>query len=206
VLPEILPPEEALPEVLRVPAHHDLPRLREAHEPGRDVGRIADGRVVHAEVPTDCADDDDSGVQPRPQAEVDTVRAFHVGLQRLKTVADRKRRRERAVGVVLVRDRGAEERHDAVAEELVDRALVTVDRLEHDLERPVDDRVDVFGIEPLGHRREAGDVGEHDRHLLALAFDGAARGEDFVGEMLRRVGGGRGEALRWRSARCRVNA
>ena len=39
-----------------------------------------------------------------------------------------------AHGVVLVRERGAEERHDAVAHDLVDGALVAVHRLHHALE------------------------------------------------------------------------
>jgi len=48
-----------------------------------------------------------------------------------------------------------------------------VDGLEDDLEGAVHDGVDIFGIQALGHRREAGDVGEEHRHLFALALDGA---------------------------------
>ena len=67
----------------------------------------------------------------------------------------RERGAQRAMGVILVRDRGAEERHHAVAQELVDRALVAVDDAEDHLEAAVHDLVDLFGIQARRHRGEA---------------------------------------------------
>ena len=52
-----------------------------------------------------------------------------------------------AGGVVLVADGRAEQRHEAVPEELVDCALVAVDLRQHQLEGAVHQRVDVLGIE-----------------------------------------------------------
>ena len=49
-------------------------------------------------------------------------------------------REDRALGVVLVGDRGAEEREHRVALELGDRALVAEDGPRHEVERLVDDR------------------------------------------------------------------
>src|SRR5262249_57453348 len=49
----------------------------------------------------------------------------------------------------------------------------------------------------LGHRREPGDIREHHRDLLALAFDGGLRRQDLVGEMPRRVRGRRRGPRRW---------
>ena len=46
----------------------------------------------------------------------------------------------------------------------------------------------LLGVDLLGEIHRALHVGEEDGHLLALAFEGAARGEDLLGEMLRRVG------------------
>ena len=57
--------------------------------------------------------------------------------------------------MVFMSDGGAEERHDAVAEELVDRPFIAVNLVEDHLERAIHDRVHFFGIQPLGHRREA---------------------------------------------------
>ena len=80
-----------------------------------------------------------------------------------------------AAGVILVRDGRPEEGHDAVAEELVDRALVLVDLGQHQLESARHDGVHVLRIQPLGERREARHVDEEDRDLLALPFQRASR-------------------------------
>jgi hypothetical protein len=50
--------------------------------------------------------------------------------------------------------------------------------------------VNVFRVEALGHRGEARDVREHHGDRLPLALEGALRGEDLVGQVLRRVGDG----------------
>jgi len=186
-LAEVLQEKEAVGEPVRLHGGHDLARLRQIEHARGQVRRVADGGVVHPEVAANGAHDDEAGVDPDTDAELHTVRAPHVSAQGVETLLDRQGGAERALSVVLVGDGGAEERHHAVAEELVDRSLVAVDGLENDLEGAVHDRVDFFGIQALGHRREAGDVGEEHRHLLALAFDGAARAEDLVGEVLRRV-------------------
>ena len=56
-----------------------------------------------------------------------------IGIERLP---DAERRVHGAPGVVLVRHGGAEQRHDPVTEELVDRPLVAMHLGEHQLERP----------------------------------------------------------------------
>jgi hypothetical protein len=48
--------------------------------------------------------------------------------------------------VILVRDRCAEQRHQPVAEELVDCSLVAVDLGQHQLEGPVHELVNILGI------------------------------------------------------------
>ena len=68
-------------------------------------------------------------------------------------VADRERRADGALGVVLMRDRRAEERHHRVADELLDR---TAEALELGPETGVvgrKERADVLGVEPLGPAR-----------------------------------------------------
>ena len=95
--------------------------------------------------------------------------------------------------VVLVGDGGAEERHDAVAEELVDRALVAVHLGQHEVEGAAHEPVHLLGVEALGQRGEPRDVHEEHGHLLALALERAARREDLLGQVLGRVGLGRGE-------------
>ncbi len=90
-----------------------------------------------------------------------------------------------------------EERHDAVAGVLVDRALEAVHAVRQDLEEAVEDPVPLLGVDLLGQLHRALDVGEEHRHLLALALQGGLGLEDLVGQVLRGVvaglalGGGR---------------
>src|SRR5262249_52766805 len=56
------------------------------------------------------------------------------------------------------------------------------------LEEAVEDLVPRFGVELLCQLHRPLHVGEEDGHLFALAFEDASGGEDFVGQMFRRVG------------------
>ncbi len=71
-----------------------------------------------------------------------------------------KRHEKRAGGVVLVADRGAEEREQRVARELLDIAFVAVD----DPAQRGDDRINhldqLLGVQTVGERRETRHVGE----------------------------------------------
>ncbi|MCY1283203.1 hypothetical protein D9M70_320760 [compost metagenome] len=106
---------------------------------------------------------------------------------------------QRAQGMVLVRDRRAEQRQDAVAEELGDIAFVVVDRLHHQCHDRVDQAARVFRVHVLRQRGRAGHVGEQGGDGLALAgglapgFHRGLFGQDALGEMGRGVvdGGGR---------------
>ena len=91
-------------------------------------------------------------------------------------------------GMVLMGEWGAEEGHDAIAGELVDRPLVLVDLIHEDLEASVHDPVDLLGVELLGDGSEVCHVGKEDGDELALAFDGAPGGENLLGEELGGVG------------------
>ncbi len=54
--------------------------------------------------------------------------------------------------MVLVRDRRAEQREDAIAGALHDVAVVAMDRVDHQLERRIDNRARFFGVEVLSTR------------------------------------------------------
>jgi hypothetical protein len=96
--------------------------------------------------------------------------------------------------MVLMGDGGPEERHDAVTEKLVDRALVAVHLGQHEVEGSAHQAVDFLRVDPLGQRSEPRDIYEEDRDLLALAFERGLRREDAFGEVPGGVGLGAGEA------------
>jgi hypothetical protein len=106
--------------------------------------------------------------------------------------------------VVLVGERGAEEGHEAIAEELVDRALVAMHLGEGGLEEGVDEDVHPLRPEPLGERSGPNQIAEAHGDSLALAFQRVPGGEDPLGEVPRGAGGGsRGLWRRQRARGCR---
>ena len=104
---------------------------------------------------------------------------------------DRRLHAERGVagpdGVILVGQRRAEQRHDAVAHRPADGALVAVDGLHHALEDGVEELPRILGVAVVDQLGRALDVGEQDGDLLALAFESRFRREDLLGQVPRRV-------------------
>ena len=89
----------------------------------------------------------------------------------LDRVLHPERRVARPHGVVLVGERRAEERHDPVAHDLVDGALVAVDGLHHPLEHGVEELARLLGVAVGEQLHRALEVGEEHGDLLALALE-----------------------------------
>ena len=106
------------------------------------------------------------------------------------------RRVASAQGVVLVGERRAEQRHDAVPEDLVHRPFVAVHRLHHDVQRRVEQGARLFRVAPVQELERSPDIGEQHGHVLALALQAAPGRQDLLGEELRRIGVGSGEPRR----------
>jgi hypothetical protein len=90
--------------------------------------------------------------------------------------------------MVLVRDPRAEQRHDAVAQDLVDRTFVTVHRVHHHAECSVQDAPGVLRISVLDQRERTLHIGEQHGDLLALAFQSRARAQDPLCQIAGRAG------------------
>src|SRR5947208_352131 len=71
--------------------------------------------------------------------------------------------------MVLVGDRGAEERHDAATGVLVDGPRVAVNAGRKNLKQAIEQAMPFFGIDALRDLHRAHDVGEEDFDQLALA-------------------------------------
>ncbi len=152
------------------------------------MGGVADRGVVHAQVVADRAHHHEAGVEPHPHGRAAPrspgATATAVAPERAR---DPERGQRGAARVVLVGDRRAEERHEPVAEELVDRAFVAMHLGERGLEEAAEEDVHALGAEPLGQRGRADHVAEEHGDRLALALERAAGGEDLLGEVPRRV-------------------
>jgi len=147
---EIAQGEVALHPIDGVGREQRLARLRERLHALGETDRLALGGVVHAQVVADASDDDLARVESHAHGEVEPVldaQRVGVGLQGL---GEMERRVAGPVRVILVGDRRAEERHDAVARVLIDGALEAVHALGENLEEAIEHAVPLFGVELLG--------------------------------------------------------
>ena len=87
-------------------------------------------------------------------------------------------------GVVLVGERRAEQRHDPIAHDLVDGALVAVHGLHHPFQHGIEQLARLLGVAIGEQFHRALEVGEEHGDLLALALQGGLGGEDLLGEVL----------------------
>src|SRR5439155_2570236 len=161
--------ERAVRESAGAVAHDDLIRSGEAQEPGGYARRLPRRRVVGPEVSADDPQHDGAGVNAHADAELESVLTAHRLTEWLELRLDRQGSAERTARVILQPCHHAEESHDPVAEELVDRAVVSVHRVLDDLQGRVHDRADLLRVQTLGHRRKARDVHEENADLPSLA-------------------------------------
>jgi hypothetical protein len=184
---EVLKHAVALDQSRRVLGEADVPRLGERLHALRQTDDVALGGEVHAQIVADhsySADHHLARVEPDAHRERHPVLGAHLVGVLARRVSERQRRVAGPLGVVLVRDRRPEERHDAVAGELVDEALEALDAVGEDREEALHDLRPRLGIHLLGELHRALDVGEEHRHLLALAFERRAGLKNPVGEMV----------------------
>jgi hypothetical protein len=142
--------KEACGQTIDRLGNHDRAWLRDLLHSGGNIRRVADGRVVHPEVVPDAAHHDQSRVEPQPDLEVDATLAPELFRVRAECPLDAKRGENRAPRMVLVSDGRAEERHDPVAEKLIDRSLVAMNLGQHRLEGSAHQTVNVLGVHALG--------------------------------------------------------
>ena len=107
--------------------------------------------------------------------DVHARRTTHLCRQVRHRVTDGEGGADGALGVVVVRDRGAEHGHDAVAEVLVDVAVVLLDDPVDPVEEAFEQGVQRFGVEFPAQRGVADQIGEQHGHLPALATQNGSR-------------------------------
>ena len=91
--------------------------------------------------------------------------------ERRDAVAHGHRHLDGALGGVGTRERIVEEGHQPVAREAVERSLEAVDEIAQRRVVLAEHQHQVLGLDGLGERREAAQVAEHDRDLLAMALE-----------------------------------
>src|SRR5216683_682891 len=151
----------------------DLARVCGLLKARRDIGRVADGRVVHPQVTPDAANHNEAGVEPLPDVQGQTPGAEEIALVLCERFLNPKACMDGPNRVVLVRNGGAKQGHDPVPQELVDGPLIAMNLDEHELEGSRHHPMDILRIEPFGQGGESRHVHEQHGDLLALALQRA---------------------------------
>jgi hypothetical protein len=100
--------EEAFYQVVDGFGNDDLTRLGDVEKARCDVRRVADRSVVHAQVASDAAHDDQPGVETLAYPELNAAVAFKLGAVRIERPPNAEGSLDRAPGVILVSDRSPE--------------------------------------------------------------------------------------------------
>ena len=168
----------------------DTARRGQLFHAGRQMRGLADSRVIHVQVVADGPHHHLPRVEAHPDAQLEAVGAAHLvgifahgGLHGQGGIAGPQ-------GVIFMGNRRPEERHDAIPQHLVHRALIAVHGVHHAVQGRVQELLGGLGVEVPDQLGGVFDIGEQHRHLLALAFQVMARVKDFFGEMWWGIGQG----------------
>ena len=174
----------------RALAHGNRPGAARDLQPGRHVDRVAgDGVGIPYGAGQHLA-----GIDPDAQGEGDAVGRLGLDVELLHRGLHAQRGPDGALGVVLMGNRGAEQRHHVVADVLVDRAAEAHDLLAEPAQAAIHHGLDGLGVHSLRHRGVAREVREQDAHLAALLRRRARPRRHRDGDRARgvaRLGGGR---------------
>ena len=184
--------EGVMGELIRRVADQDLAGGRRALQTRGGVDGVAGHRIGGVGGRADPARHHRAGVDPDVERERPPHPTLPAEIERAHPLAHQERGAQAALGIVLVRDRGTEHGHHRIAHELLDEALVALDRRGHLAEEVGLDRAHVLGVEPLAERGEPDQVGEEHGDRAAIAFRrGGLRGR----RRWRCAGGQPGSAL-----------
>ena len=151
-------------EVVRQVAEEHLGRPGRLLEACRDVHGVAHDEPLAA---GRVARDDLARVHARAVLEPDAPDLLELDVERRQRLLHLVRRPDGAQGVVLVELRQAEDGHDRVADELLDRPAMPLELRAHCVEVARHYLAERLGVEPLAEARRPFQVGEDDRDGLA---------------------------------------
>jgi len=136
-----------------------------------EIDCVAHRRVFHAQVGACLANNNQPGVDTYPHVEAaDATFGFQVSGVFLRSSDDLQCGADRTLGVVLVRQRCAEESQNRVAHQARERALVPGDGRDEELKCAVHDFQHLFWVEGLRHGSRTFDIREEDGHQPAFGL------------------------------------
>ena len=139
-------------------------------EPGGDVDGVAGCELLVAGATT--PDDDLARVDAGADGDPDAVVTLELGVQNPERLTDLGSGADGAQRIVLMHPGDAEDGHDGVADELLDRPAVPLEHALHRLEIAPHHATQALRIEPLAEGRRSGDIGEeHGDDLACLRLE-----------------------------------
>ena len=147
----------------------DLAGLCVLLQPCRDVHDVAGDEEL---LPLVERGDSLAGVHAAARLEAERL----LLVQRLQRVADRERRADRSLRVVVVQPRDPEDDHDRVADVLLDGPAVSLGDLADSLEVAPEDRADHLGVVVVAECRRADEVDEEDADQPSFLRHGRSLG------------------------------
>jgi hypothetical protein len=127
-------------------------------------------RVVHVQIIANRPHHNFPGVEPHARLQLQTMGPTHLLSIAAQSGLHGQGRITGPYGVVFMSHRSAEEGHDAVAQDLVHRALKAVHRVHHVLEGGIEEGLGRLWIKVADQLGRTFQVGKQHRHLFALAF------------------------------------
>ena len=156
-------------EFLRLLRDDDRSSRRQRLHPRRQAHRMPNRGVLGVRViGSNRSHHHFAGVEADPNFDRRISRGAQSGRIFRHVLLHPQRRVKSALRMVLMRDRRAEQRKNPIASGLHDVTVVAMHRVDHQLQRRIDNRPRLFRIEPLHKIHRSLDIGKQRRHGLAL--------------------------------------
>ena len=188
--PSAVHPHQPLHQPQRRRRQQNAARRGELFHAGGQMRGLAHGRVVHVQVIANGAHHHLAAVEAHAHLHQQPLGAPHLLGIALHGLLHGQGGIAGPHRMVFMGQRRPKQRHDAIAHDLVDRALVAVHGRHHVFQDRIEELPGLLGV-ALGQQfHGAFEVGKQHGDLLALAFQGTAGGEDLLREIGWRVGRG----------------
>jgi hypothetical protein len=166
----------------------DAPRHRQLFHAGRQMRRLPDSRVIHMQIVADRTNHHFTRIQTYPDLDLDTMCLADVVGVCPKGFLHSQGGIAGPDGMIFMANRRPKERHDTVPHDLIDRPLIPMHRRHHPFQHRIEQLPSLFRIAVGQEFHGASQISKEHSDVLALTFEGAAGGEDFLSEIGRCVG------------------
>ena len=181
--PERGDPDQSLGQAQGLRSQANAARRGKLLHARRHVRSLTNSRVVHVQVVANGAHHHFARVQPDANLHLDAVRAPHLRAVTTHGLLHGQGGVAGPHGVNLMRQRRPKQCHDAVAHDLVHRALIAMHGGHEALQYRIEELPRFLGITVGQQLHRALQVGEQHCDLLALAFHGAAGMQDLLSQI-----------------------